>query len=66
MIQTPRLKAPANACDVHMHIIYPEQQLPFAPENPGKFPPFPAADYMRVAKDLGITRSVVVVTPAYV
>ena len=48
-----------------MHIVYPEHQLPFRPQNRGIFPPFPAADYEAVAKQLGIERSVVVVTPAY-
>lgn len=48
-----------------MHIIYPEQQFPFHADNAGAFPPFPARDYEAVAKQVGIERAVVVVTPAY-
>lgn len=64
-MKTPLLTAPAKSCDVHMHIIYPEHQLPFQPKNKGIFPPFPASDYQTVANKLGIERAVVVVTPAY-
>jgi len=65
LTHVPRIKAPANTCDVHMHVIYPEDKLPFSPENKGRFPPFTAENYMKVAKNLGIGRAVVVVTPAY-
>lgn len=65
MNQQPRLKAPAKSCDAHMHIIYPEDQLPFKSGSEGVFPTFPATDYMTMATAHGIERSVVVVTPAY-
>lgn len=65
MNQHPQLETPAKSCDVHMHIIYPEHQLPFRPQNTGIFPPFPASDYEPVAERLGLERAIVVVTPAY-
>lgn len=65
MTHSPKLKAPANSCDVHMHILYPESQFPYQPGNEGRFPPFSVDDYTKTASDLGIERCVVVVIPLY-
>jgi predicted TIM-barrel fold metal-dependent hydrolase len=63
-IEAPKLKAPPNACDCHMHI-YDPARFPFAP-NPGdkRMPPANAAvpQYRLLQKRIGTTR-VVIVTP---
>jgi D-galactarolactone isomerase len=62
--ETPKLKAPANACDCHIHILDPAR-FPFVP-NPGdrRTPPADAAvpQYRLLQKRNGTTR-VVIVTP---
>lgn len=59
----PRLKAPADSCDTHMHIYdsrFP--QVPGGPKPPGHFP---VEDYRRLLARLGISRVVVVQPNAY-
>jgi D-galactarolactone isomerase len=62
--EAPRLKAPPNACDCHIHILDPAR-FPFVP-NPGdkRTPPANAAvpQYRLLQKRNGTTR-VVIVTP---
>ena len=59
--ESPKLKAPANACDCHMHI-YDPARFPMVP-NP-RVPPTDAAvpQYRLLQKRIGTTR-VVIVTP---
>ena len=61
----PLLKAPAGACDCHMHFYGPEDRYPLAPTAP--FPPPPASveDYRRVQERLGLERVIVVQPSAY-
>jgi D-galactarolactone isomerase len=60
-IAQPKLKAPANACDCHMHI-YDAARFPLAP-SPRVAPTHAAvADYRTLQKRIGTTR-VVIVTP---
>src|ERR1700722_1841553 len=58
---SPKLKAPANACDCHMHI-YDPARFPMVPSQ--RVPPTDAAvpQYRLLQKRIGTTR-VVVVTP---
>jgi D-galactarolactone isomerase len=62
-----KLKAPANACDCHMHIYDGER---FAPARPGPQSRMQshatAADYRLLQKRIGTTRIVVVTPAAYV
>ncbi|MGA2715039.1 MAG: amidohydrolase family protein [Bryobacteraceae bacterium] len=62
--EVPKLKAPPNSCDCHMHIFDPAR-FPFVP-NPGdkRTPPANAAvpQYRLLQKRIGTTR-VVIVTP---
>ncbi len=59
--EAPKLKAPANACDCHMHI-YDEARFAMAPSP--RVPPTNAAvpQYRLLQKRIGTTR-VVIVTP---
>ncbi len=65
MTAQPKLRAPAGACDTHMHIIYPEEMFPFGPGNEGIFPEASLDDYVEVARQIGIERCVMTQTPAY-
>lgn len=58
---SPKLKAPANACDCHMHI-YDPARFPMVPSQ--RMPPTDAAvpQYRLLQKRIGTTR-VVIVTP---
>ena len=60
----PRLKAPANACDCHMHVYDGERFPPPRPESRmqsnGR-----AADYRLLQKRIGTSRTVVVQPAAY-
>ena len=64
-LSSPQFKAPPGACDTHMHIVGPEDRFPFAPGNEGRFPEYPLAAYDKIAEQLGIERSVVVMTHHY-
>lgn len=59
----PRLKAPAGACDTHMHIYDP--RFPFAAGAKITHPGATVADYRAVCVRLGIERTVVIQPSAY-
>jgi predicted TIM-barrel fold metal-dependent hydrolase len=60
----PQLKAPANACDCHMHAFDPER---FPPPHPARLQPNATiADYRLLQKRIGTTRTVIVTPAAYV
>src|SRR5712691_4810866 len=58
--EAPKLKAPANACDCHMHIY--DAKYPTAPSATLKPPDALVADYKLLQKRIGTTRNVVVTT----
>ncbi len=59
----PRLKAPPNSCDTHMHVYDPRfPQSPGGPKLPGDFP---VEAYRRMQARLGVSRVVVVQPNAY-
>jgi len=60
---SPRLAAPANACDTHMHIY--DARFPQAPGGPKPPGEFTAQDYRRLQARLGVSRVVVVQPNAY-
>src|ERR1700736_6113621 len=61
--ELPKLKAPPNACDCHMHIY--DSRFPVAPN--AKLRPGNATvdDYRRLQKRIGTTRNVVVTPSTY-
>jgi D-galactarolactone isomerase len=59
--ELPKLKAPPNACDCHMHIY--DSRFPAAPTATLKPPDALVPDYQLLQKRIGTTR-VVVVTPS--
>src|ERR1043165_9720160 len=59
----PKLKAPAGACDTHMHIY--DGRYPSAPTAPFTPPDALVPDYLKVRARLGITRTVVVQPSTY-
>lgn len=59
----PRLKAPAGACDTHMHIY--DRRFPFAAGAKITHPGATVADYRAVCVRLGIERTVVIQPSAY-
>ena len=65
--EAPKLKAPANACDCHMHIYDGER---FPPARPGPQSRMQSnatvADYRLLQKRNGTTRTVIVTPAAYV
>ena len=65
--EAPKLKAPANSCDCHMHIYDGER---FAPARPGTQSRMQsnatAADYRLLQQRNGTTRTVIVTPAAYV
>jgi len=65
--QAPRLKAPADACDCHMHIYDGDR---FPPARPGPQSRMQSnasvADYRRLQQRNGTTRTVIVTPAAYV
>ena len=65
--EAPKLKAPANACDCHMHIYDGER---FPPARPGPQSRMQsnasAAEYKLLQKRIGTTRTVIVTPAAYV
>ena len=62
-MDTPKLAAPPNACDCHMHIY--EERFPLVPQSQFKPPHAPVADYLEVRKALGLSRAVVVQPNGY-
>src|SRR5246127_6015350 len=61
--EVPKLKAPANACDCHMHIY--DAKYPTAPSATLKPPDALVADYKLLQKRIGTTRNVVVTPSTY-
>jgi predicted TIM-barrel fold metal-dependent hydrolase len=61
--EAPKLKAPANACDCHMHIY--NANYPVAPSATLKPPDALVADYKLLQKRLGTSRNVVVTPSTY-
>ena len=59
----PRLKAPPNSCDTHMHIY--DSRFPQAPGGPKPPGDFPVEAYRRMQARLGVSRVVVVQPNAY-
>jgi len=62
-METPALKAPAGACDCHMHIY--EDRFALAPTATFKPPHAPASEYRKVQAALGLQRMVVVQPTGY-
>jgi hypothetical protein len=60
-VEAPKLKAPANACDCHMHIY--DSRFPVAPTATLRPADATPADYRLLLKRIGLTRNVVV-TPS--
>jgi D-galactarolactone isomerase len=61
--EAPKLKAPANACDCHMHIY--DARFPIAPSATLKPADAKADDYRLLQKRIGTTRNVVVQPSTY-
>jgi D-galactarolactone isomerase len=61
--EAPKLKAPANACDCHMHIY--NANYPVAPSATLKPPDALVADYKLLRERLGTSRNVVVTPSTY-
>src|SRR5262244_3136742 len=61
--EAPRLKAPANACDCHMHIY--DARFPTAPNATLRPPDALVPDYKLLQKRIGTTRNVVVTPSTY-
>ena len=61
--ESPKLKAPPNACDCHMHIY--DSRFPVAPNAKLRPPNATVDDYRRLQKRLGTTRNVVVTPSTY-
>src|SRR4030095_16384254 len=65
--EAPRLKAPANSCDCHMHIYDGDRFPPARPGPQSRMQSNAAgADYRLVQNRHGTTRTVVVTPAAYV
>jgi predicted TIM-barrel fold metal-dependent hydrolase len=61
--EAPKLKAPLNACDCHMHIY--DSRFPFAPNAKLRPPDATVEDYRLLQKRIGVTRNVVVTPSTY-
>jgi D-galactarolactone isomerase len=61
---SPKLQAPAETCDCHMHILYPTDQFPVAPGETA-WPVASVAEYKSVAEKLGIDRCIMTQTGVY-
>jgi D-galactarolactone isomerase len=61
--EAPKTKAPANACDCHMHIY--DARFPIAPSATLKPPDALPTDYQRLQKRIGTTRNVIVTPSTY-
>ena len=61
--ERPELKAPANACDCHMHIY--DSRFPVAADATLRPPDAHVDDYRRLQRRLGTTRNVVVTPSTY-
>src|SRR3974377_1821135 len=61
--EAPKLKAPANACDCHMHIY--DSRFPVAPNATLKPADAKPDDYRLLQKRIGPTRKLLVTTPPH-
>ncbi len=61
--EAPKLQAPANACDCHMHIY--DAKYPTAASATLKPPDALVADYKLLQKRIGTTRNVIVTPSTY-
>jgi predicted TIM-barrel fold metal-dependent hydrolase len=61
--EPPKLKAPPNACDCHMHIY--DARFPIAPSATLKPPDALPSDYKLLQKRIGTTRNVIVTPSTY-
>ena len=61
--KSPKLKAPRNACDCHMHIY--DSRFPVAPNAKLRPPDATVDDYRRLQKRIGATRNIVVTPSTY-
>ena len=61
--EAPKLKAPANACDCHMHIY--DSRFPVAPTATLRPPDASVGDYRMLQKRIGTARNVVVQPSTY-
>ncbi len=61
--EAPKLKAPANACDCHMHIY--DSRFPVAPNATLRPPDAHVDDYRLLQRRIGTTRNVVVTPSTY-
>ena len=62
-MNAPRLKAPAGACDCHMHVY--EDRYPTVPTAVFPNPSAPASAYRKVQQQLGLERVIVVQPSGY-
>jgi D-galactarolactone isomerase len=60
----PKLLAPAGTCDCHMHIIYPNSELPAAP-GARPFPQASVDEYKAMTASVGIERCIMTQTPCF-
>lgn len=63
--ETPAVAAPPLACDSHFHVFGPAQAYPYGDELRYAPPLAPLADYLALARTLGIERYVFVQPSAY-
>ena len=63
--RTPRLRAPALACDCHSHILGPASRFPYVAERSYTPPDALPSDYLRMLGTLGLERMVVVQASCY-
>ncbi|MFT5180218.1 MAG: 2-pyrone-4,6-dicarboxylate lactonase [Alphaproteobacteria bacterium] len=58
--KTPKLKAPAGACDCHLHIWGPQSEVPLRDDFPLKFDDALMENYIAMADAIGVSRAVIV------
>ena len=58
--KTPKLKAPAGACDCHLHIWGPQSEVPLRDDFPLKFEDAVMDSYTAMADTIGLSRAVIV------
>jgi predicted TIM-barrel fold metal-dependent hydrolase len=61
----PHFSVPAGACDCHMHVFGPAERYPCAPMRTYTPRPAPLADYLTMARTIGLERVVFVQPSAY-
>jgi predicted TIM-barrel fold metal-dependent hydrolase len=61
----PAFRAPAGSCDCHFHVFGPPERYPYAADLRYRPPLAPLADYLALARRLGIERYVLVQPSAY-